>query len=327
MGENGLPLRRINDYIRLKSKGVSPNSVRTYVGHLSRFANWLADNKTEIDDLDIDHLARYANYLAGSRPELGASSCIDALGAVDRYIHWSITAGVAPEKLQSSSPAALYNSAKARRGVLPQVITPNLRFIQKDAAKKFLWAIGTEEISGEHALRNQLMARLMLESGLRVSEAIRFPISACPALQEQRRPNLASVLGKGTKQRFVIIPWQLQKDLMDYEEIERRGLLEATRKRTAAGELFLSARGCAVTAGRIQSLFRLASTLIGIKVTPHMLRHTYATFDYLRNRDLVRLQKVLGHSDSDTTQRYVGLAVLADASNAHEDYLETLEPE
>lgn len=150
----------------------------------------------------------------------------------------------------------------------------------------------------------------MLEAGLRVTEATTFPFSALPNLLPNGKNAIVSIVGKGSKKRFVIFPWSLHKDLLEYAALERMNLLERRKSRSAKNSLFISAEGKPISSARVQQIFRETSKRIGIKVTPHQLRHTFATYDYLEHKDLVRLKKLLGHAFLDTTQIYVELSAL-----------------
>lgn len=305
--------RLINDYLRSRSTSWASNTTKTYAGHLDRFSAWLGKNNGSLQDLDDLSIAEFAFSLASNRA-LRSRTCIAALGTVQRFIRWGVQYDEDSfPKLQQQSPAALYASCLSRQKILPREIhlaTP--RFIPKDRATKFIADLGRDPM---HGIRNQLLGRLMLEAGLRVTEATTLPISALPNLMPNGRSAIVSIVGKGSKQRFVILPWSLHKDLLEFADLERKHLLLCVKSRSASTNLFISSDGKSISSARVQQIFRETSKRTSIKVTPHQLRHSFATYDYHKNKDLARLQKVLGHASIDTTQIYVGLSVLATYSD------------
>ena len=304
----GTPVRLINDYLRSRCLSWSSNTTRTYATHLDQFGAWLGKNRGGLLDLDDHLLAEFAFSLAKNR-SLEPTTCIDSLATVQRFVNWGVS--YAPESfpaLQRQSPAALYESAVSRQKILPRKINSAIpRFIPKDPATQFVAALGHDRVQG---VRNQLLGRLMLEAGLRVTEATTFPISALPNLMPNGKSAIVSIVGKGSKKRFVILPWSLHQDLLEYAALERKHFLECLKSRSVPNNLFISAEGKPISSARVQQIFRETSQRVGIKVTPHQLRHTFATYDYLEHKDLVRLKKLLGHAFLDTTQIYVGFSVL-----------------
>ncbi len=320
LDQRGLPIRTVNEYLRLQCLAWSRNTVRTYAGHLDRFFNWLTLNNVDLLDLNDEILADFAFDLASKR-ELKVSTCVSALGAAHRFIEWSSTnlPGALPA-FQCQRPAALLSGARARMKLVPKQIIPLLpRFVPKKSADAFIAKLAEDTKFG---VRNNLIGRLMRESGLRVDEVVRLSVNCLPILPNLSATDLLSnsvrqtatiiaIVGKGSKHRFVALPWELHKDLTAYIEIERSSILQTTSPSRRPSELFISARGRALSAGHIQSIFRAVSNHSAVKVTPHMLRHTYATYEYLQTGDLPRLKKLLGHSMLETTQVYCEFAILA----------------
>ena len=113
--------------------------------------------------------------------------------------------------------------------------------------------------------------------------------------------------------------------LHGYIELERRSTYENAKNQRNPKQVFLGRHGSSLSTGYIEEVFRKASVVLGKKFTPHMLRHTYATYDYIMNRDIVRLQKLMGHADEKTTQVYIGLAALIDQSDKYHQFLREIE--
>lgn len=151
-------------------------------------------------------------------------------------------------------------------------------------------------------LRNHTMLHLLYASGLRVSELVHLPINGC---------NLASghlrILGKGNKERLV--PFSAAAGGMIREYLDRGRPLILKGK--ACALLFCTTRGTAMTRNRFWQIVREAALRAGINkdISPHMLRHSFATHLLAGGADLRSVQMMLGHSDIATTQIYTQIDV------------------
>jgi integrase/recombinase XerD len=147
------------------------------------------------------------------------------------------------------------------------------------------------------ALRNHAMLHLLYASGLRVSELVNLPVTSC---------NLASghlrILGKGDKERIVPFSAITGAIIRDYLEQARPHLL----KGKASPLLFCSNRGRAMTRNRFWQIIRQAALAAGLtkEISPHILRHSFATHLLAGGADLRSVQMMLGHADIATTQIY-----------------------
>jgi integrase/recombinase XerD len=149
-------------------------------------------------------------------------------------------------------------------------------------------------------LRNHAMLHLLYASGLRVSELVGLPLGAC---------NLASghlrVQGKGDKERLIPFASHTATVLMTYLERSRPFLLKGKQ----SPYLFVSNRGKAMSRIRFWQIIQQAAMAAGIakQVSPHTLRHSFATHLLNGGADLRSVQMMLGHSDIATTQIYTHL--------------------
>lgn len=147
------------------------------------------------------------------------------------------------------------------------------------------------------ALRNHAMLHLLYASGLRVSELVLLPLSAC---------NLASghlrVRGKGEKERLIPFANATGTVLGAYLERSRPLLLKGRQ----SPYVFVNNRGKAMTRIRFWQIIRQTALAAGIgkEVSPHSLRHSFATHLLAGGADLRSVQMLLGHSDISTTQIY-----------------------
>lgn len=145
--------------------------------------------------------------------------------------------------------------------------------------------------------RNYTMLQLLYSTGLRVSELVTLPLAAC---------NLSScfvrVIGKGEKERLVPFGIPAKESLESYLESARPLILKGRRSNT----LFITSHGKGMTRLRFWQIIREAARAAGIKehLSPHTLRHSFATHLLSHGADLRSVQLMLGHSDIATTQIY-----------------------
>ncbi len=145
--------------------------------------------------------------------------------------------------------------------------------------------------------RNYAMLQLLYSTGLRVSELVNLPLASC---------NLSScfvrVIGKGEKERLVPFGIPAMESLESYLESARPLILKSRR----SNSLFVTNRGKAMTRLRFWQIINEAARAAGIreKLSPHTLRHSFATHLLTHGADLRSVQIMLGHSDITTTQIY-----------------------
>jgi integrase/recombinase XerD len=147
------------------------------------------------------------------------------------------------------------------------------------------------------ALRNHAMLHLLYASGLRVSELVNLPLAAVNLTGGHLR-----IFGKGSKERLVPFGEQARERLEAYLRDGRPPLLK--KRRSVA--LFVTARGQAMTRLRYWQIIQETVFTAGIekKVSPHTLRHSFATHLLAHGADLRSVQMMLGHADITTTQIY-----------------------
>lgn len=151
-------------------------------------------------------------------------------------------------------------------------------------------------------LRDRAMLELMYASGLRVSELVNLPL---PRLNLQR--GVVLILGKGGRERLVPMGEPAQQAIKLYLEQARPGLAEGAGKSDA---VFLSNRGEAMTRHNFWHRIKLHAQAAGMNaaLSPHTLRHAFATHLLENGADLRSVQSLLGHADLSTTQIYTHVA-------------------
>ncbi len=265
-------------YLRVE-KGLSANSVSSYTHDLSQLCSWSARGLgKEVKDLTKQDIARWV----GSRAREGSSprSISRALSAargffrflmIDGHLCFDPTSDISPPAATSHLP----------------------RFLTEDEVNRLLEGAPTETFD---ALRDRAMLELMYACGLRVSEAV---IVALGELDFER--GLLLCRGKGDKQRKIPVGRACLQWLERYVSVRRR--LPAAAKK---GErLFITEKGTTLTRQYVWRMITLRAQSMGLLgVTPHTLRHSFATHLMQRGADSRSVQSLLGHSDLSTTQIY-----------------------
>jgi integrase/recombinase XerD len=170
--------------------------------------------------------------------------------------------------------------------------------------------LAAPDIATPLGLRDRAMLELMYAAGLRVSELVGLPATAV-----NLRQGVLRVMGKGSKERLVPLGEESQHWLERYLNEARAQLAAGVHKRAAAARalepLFLDARGKAPTRQDFWRLVKRYGSVAGIdlaKISPHGLRHSFATHLLNHGADLRALQMLLGHSSLSTTQIYTLVA-------------------
>lgn len=146
-------------------------------------------------------------------------------------------------------------------------------------------------------LRNQTMLLLLYSTGLRVSELVNLPLAGC-----NMESGFLKVLGKGNKERLVPFGTAAKEGVQKYVESGRTHLLKGRK----SPYLFLTNRAKPMTRSRFWQIVKETAGASGISknISPHMLRHSFATHLLANGADLRAVQMMLGHSDISTTQIY-----------------------
>ncbi|MCG8592656.1 MAG: site-specific tyrosine recombinase XerD [Proteobacteria bacterium] len=271
------------EHARLE-RGLSARTIEAYGRDLARFlAHLESAGVGRLAAIGPGHLRSFAARL--EKRGLAPSSRARALVAVRRWLR-HVGAGGELE----SDPLRGVRSPRLDRS-LPRLLRP-----EETAA--LLAATDTETPLG---LRDRAMLEVLYGAGLRVTELVTLPLSGIDL-----RAGLLRVRGKGGRERLVPLGQPAQQAVERYLAESRPRLL-SSREGRDAGSLFLSRRGRAMTRqnffGRLRRLARRAG-IPDSRVSPHVLRHAFATDLLEGGADLRAVQSMLGHADLSTTQIY-----------------------
>jgi integrase/recombinase XerD len=264
-------------------RGLSDNSLRSYGADLRDLADWLARNDSSLCQAGSALLLGYLAQLStsGMRPRTSARR----LSALRQFYQHA-----AREHWVATDPTQDLQSPRLGRP-LPKSLT-------EAEVEALLQAPDLESAEG---LRDRVMLEVLYATGLRVSELVGLRVD-----QLGLRQGLVRVVGKGGKERLVPLGDEAQDWLQRYLGQQRSEFDRASRSPL----LFLTRRGAGMTRQafwyRIKKHARTAG--IGQEISPHTLRHAFATHLVNHGADLRVVQLLLGHSDLSTTQIYTHVA-------------------
>ena len=196
---------------------------------------------------------------------------------------------------RSDDPTALLQPPR-----LPRALPKALSEAQVEAL------LHAPDLATPHGLRDRAMLELMYGCGLRVSELVQLPATAA-----NLRQGVLRVAGKGSKERLVPLGEESQHWLQRYLHDARPALLAPLRDPAGAEALFVEAGGRPLTRQAFWALVKRCAVAAGLdpaRISPHGLRHSFATHLLNHGADLRALQMLLGHSSLSTTQIYTLVA-------------------
>ena len=267
-------------------RNASANTLDAYRRDLKDAADALR-SRGDLADASVDALRGYLESLG--RQKLKPATAARRLSALRQYFKFLVTEG-----LRADDPTAALDAPKRGRP-LPKILS-------EIEVAAMIEAAAREDKAA--ALRLGALMELIYGSGLRVSELVSLPLAAA-----RRDQPFLVVRGKGAKERLVPLGEAARQALTAYLEVRGKFLPRSIK---ASPWLFASSGNTGhLTRQRLGQLLKDAAAKAGIdpaRVSPHVLRHAFATHLLDRGADLRALQKMLGHSDIATTQIYTHVA-------------------
>jgi integrase/recombinase XerD len=264
--------------------GLAKNTLEAYRRDLAQFAKWLdAQHRKALISADQADIQSYLGHQF--RKKTRASSAARLLSSLKRYYRYCLRQGHV-----KADPTLRIDSPKLPRG-LPKSLT-------EEDVESLLGAPPADTALG---LRDKAMLETLYASGLRVSELVSLKLG-----QVSQDMGVVRVVGKGSKERLVPLGEEAIAWIRQYLKEARPELLRGR----AADDLFVTARGSAMTRQMFWHLLRRYAGQAGLKksISPHTLRHAFATHLLNHGADLRVVQLLLGHSDISTTQIYTHVA-------------------
>jgi integrase/recombinase XerD len=270
----------------MAERNASANTIEAYRRDLKDAAEAVRQ-RGDLADASVELLRGYVESLG--RQKLKPATAARRLSALRQYFKFLVTEG-----LRADDPTAALDSPKRGRP-LPKVLS-------ETEVAAMIDGVAREDKAA--ALRLGALMELIYGSGLRVSEVVGLPLAAA----KRDQPFLV-VRGKGAKERLVPLGDAARQALSAYLVVRDKFLPRSVK---ASPWLFPSSGGSGhLTRQRLGQLMKDAAVKAGIdpaRVSPHVLRHAFATHLLDRGADLRALQKMLGHADIATTQIYTHVA-------------------
>lgn len=263
-------------------KGASPHTVRNYLIDLVDYERYLVE-RMKLSLLSGTHAA-IRGYLGTLSTDHAAASRARRLASIKSFYKYLVR-----QKLLPGSPAKLVKSPKLPK-TLPKVLPVEEVFALLDV----------HDLETVLGLRDKAILDLLYGGGLRISE-----LCGLDLLDVDRKGRIVRVMGKGSKERLVPVNAQAIRSLEAY--LGRRGELLATpRAGQAPDAMFLNFRGGRLTPRSIARHLdaHVLKCALARKVSPHSLRHSFATHLLGGGADIRSIQELLGHASLSTTQRY-----------------------
>jgi integrase/recombinase XerD len=264
-------------------RGLSPRTIEAYGRDLARFTGYLESARVcSLRAIQREHILGYTRFL--DREGVGSRSRARMLVSVRRLLRHQGVAGATGED--------------PLEGVLsPSFSTPLPRVLRPDETISLIEAVDTSTPIG---VRDRCMLEVLYGAGLRVSELVSLRLGSV-----DRRSGVIRVLGKGRKERIVPLGTPALEFLDHYLETARPAL--AKRSSPDCDAIYLTRRGRVMTRQNFFLRIREIARVAGIgsdRISPHVLRHAFATDLLEGGADLRAVQSMLGHADLATTEVY-----------------------
>jgi len=274
---NDLLLDQFIAHLRVE-RGLAENTIQSYSRDLIRFLAFLETRGRDPEKSDHEDVSAFVASLHG---RLSSRSAARNLSAVRMFFRFLVSEG-----RMTTSPARLVEAPKLPRR-LPEILSPQ-------EVERLLEQPDPSTPAGS---RDRAMLELLYATGLRVSELVGLQLQ-----NVNLEAGFVRMVGKGSKERVVPMGDKAREAVRDYQAEARPALAG----RRSPADLFLNARGRGLTRQGFWKIIKRYGRAAGIRasITPHGLRHAFASHLLEGGADLRSLQIMLGHADITTTQIY-----------------------
>lgn len=271
-------LELYQDYLVL-NRGLSKNSILSYLNDLKSFLEYLKHNKIEVLEVTSETIRDFLKSLKNNNySKTSMAHKVTVLKSFYKFL--------TSKKYLKFDPTEVIDLPK-----LDQHLPNYLTLKEVDSILK------TINIDDPIGNRDHLLFNLLFDTGLRISEALNLTLNDI-----NLNAGSLIVMGKGSKSRVVLLSGLLKKELAVYLSNFRPILLNTAK----TNYLFLNKKGSKITRGVAFINLKKYAKIAGInkQLSPHILRHSFATALLENSADLRAIQTLLGHADINTTQIY-----------------------
>ena len=277
-------IKRFKKFLQVE-KGLSQNSIYSYTYDLKKFSEFLSMKSKNILDATQEDIQQFLKYEKNNKKN-SSRTLARSLAAIRQFYNFlsdNIDMGI-------QNPTEKIETPHVEK-TLPDFLTVN-------ELNKLFNSISEEE---SYELRDKTIFELLYSSGLRISEAIDLAVS-----DVDFENMFITVTGKGNKQRMVPMGKEAARLLNKYRKESRPAIIGSRESEY----LFISKKGSQLNRKSVWRLLKNYVTRTEIKknITPHTLRHSFATHLIENGADLRSVQELLGHMDISTTQIYTHMA-------------------
>ena len=288
-------IQKFIEYLEYE-KGYSKKTIISYEKDLELFDAYLKENKiTNISSIDYNIIRKYLSYLHDKQYE--ATSISRKISTLRTFFKYNLK-----EKNIKSNPMTLISNPKKEKK-LP-------KYLNYEEMEKLLNAIDTSELEG---IRDKLIIELLYSTGIRVSELVNIKIQDIKIKENQ-----INILGKGNKERIVLFGEKAKESIKIYLNAYK----EYFEGNILNNYLLINKKGKQLSTNKIELIVKdvLRKSALKLNISPHTLRHSFATHLINRGADLRSIQEMLGHSDISTTKIYTQVSdqkVIEDYNQYH----------
>ena len=286
-------LQSFLDHLTIE-RGLSSNSISAYKRDLSKFSDYLVNEKLDFERLSEDEIISFEVWLKGlGMAVTSINRNISALKSFYKYL---------AQEFSTNNPVSAVLSSKVPRR-LPKALT----------IKEITSLIDSTKREGDPiSLRDHAIIELLYGTGARVSEIVGIDINDFAQSDVEGNPiTTLKLRGKGSKERIVPLGSFAKNALDEYLVRIRPNLLSKSKSAKVETALFLNQRGSRLSRQSAWQMISDAADSTGLsgKVSPHVFRHSYATHLLDGGADIRVVQELLGHASVTTTQIYTLITI------------------
>ena len=286
-------LQSFLDHLTIE-RGLSSNSISAYKRDLSKFSDYLVNEKLDFERLSEDEIISFEVWLKGlGMAVTSINRNISALKSFYKYL---------AQEFSTNNPVSAVVSSKVPRR-LPKALT----------IKEITSLIDSTKREGDPiSLRDHAIIELLYGTGARVSEIVGIDVNDFALSDVEGNPiTTLKLRGKGSKERIVPLGSFAKNALDEYLVRIRPNLLSKSKSARVETALFLNQRGSRLSRQSAWQMISDAADSTGLsgKVSPHVFRHSYATHLLDGGADIRVVQELLGHASVTTTQIYTLITI------------------